>query len=138
MIALKIFFDTSAVVPLVVEEAHTFKAREVWSRCGEAWAWEWLLLEAEAALSRRKADARSWQNLRTLSGQFRLVSLSPAQFDALRAFNRPLALRAADAAHLFVCERLLGSVPELRLITFDREQAAASARLSLPLYRRGG
>lgn len=129
---MQLFFDTSAVVPLVLREAHTEAARAAWQKCDQAWAWEWMLVEAEAALTRRKANTAAWQSWRSLAGQFNLVSLDRSQLESLRAFNRTLGLRAADAAHLFVLDRLLRSLPEARLITFDHEQLTAAERLALP------
>jgi len=44
-----------------------------------------------------------------------------------------LGLRAADAAHLFLFDRLVIRLPELRLLTFDKEMAQAAHSLALPL-----
>jgi predicted nucleic acid-binding protein len=131
---MQLFFDTSAVVALVLKEAHSNAARETWSECDQAWAWDWMTVEAEAALTRRKANATAWQSWRVLSGQFNLVSLDPSSLEALCAFNRSLGLRAADAGHLFVHDRLLRTLPEAQLFTFDREQITSAQRLGLPIF----
>ncbi|MBU0679369.1 MAG: type II toxin-antitoxin system VapC family toxin [Verrucomicrobia bacterium] len=128
---MRAFFDTSAVVPLLLEEPLTADARGAWDECSEAWAWSWLRVEAEAALSRRKADAVAWRAWRSLSEGIQFVSLNADQLPTLCAFNRGIGLRAADAGHLFVCDRLMKHVPDLKLLTFDREMLEAATRLGL-------
>ncbi|MDA1045225.1 MAG: hypothetical protein O3C57_08390 [Verrucomicrobia bacterium] len=129
-----VFFDTSAVVPLVVHEAHSQAACDAWHQASEAWAWDWLRLEGESALARRKASPLSWNVWRTTLSEFRLIGLTASQHPALCAFNRGLALRAADAAHLFVFDQILQHVPDALLLTFDDEMLVAAKRISLPLH----
>lgn len=93
-------------------------------------------VELEAALTRRKADAKAWSAWRSISGSFNCITLNPNQFDALRAFNRSASLRAADAGHLFVFERTLEALPDLLLLTFDDEMAKAANRMGMPINSR--
>ncbi len=132
---MRCFFDTSAVVPLLIDESHTSRAGEIWSRCEEAWAWDWMVVEAEATLSRRRADAKAWQSWKALSSQFRLTSLASDRMEALCAFNRALALRAADAGHLFICDRLCGVLPDLEFVSFDGDLIAAAEQIGLSVSR---
>ena len=39
---MEVFFDTSAVVPLVLREKHTQAARTHWHASTSRWAWRWL------------------------------------------------------------------------------------------------
>lgn len=131
---MKLFFDTSAVVPLLIEEPHTQSALSAWAECTEAWAWNWMRVEAEAALARRRADSASWNNWRRIHDSFEFIDFGGEHLDALCAFNRSLALRAADAAHLYLFDRILHAVPDLQLITFDRDMRKSAGDLRLPLY----
>jgi predicted nucleic acid-binding protein len=131
---VRIYFDTSAVIPLVLEEPRTAEAQSVWAGCTEVWAWDWLRVEAEAALARRNADSASWAAWRSIVACFHFVGISGAEHATLCAFNRGLALRAADAGHLFVFDRVLEQVADVRLCSFDSEMCDAARRISLPLY----
>ena len=131
---MRIFFDTSAVVPLLLAEARSDAALEYWVACDEAWAWGWLPVEAEAALTRQKADVAAWTAWRQISDAFTLCELTSARVPELRAFNRSLGLRAADAAHLFVFDQLATRLSDLQLLTFDKEMAEAARSLALPLH----
>ena len=133
---MRIFFDTSAVVPLLLNEERSVTAHEYWTTCQEAWAWDWLTIETEAALIRQKADNTAWAAWRQISNAFTLCELSATRFAELRAFNRNLGLRAADAAHPFLFDQLVTRLPDLCLLTFDREMAQAAHNLALPLHPR--
>jgi hypothetical protein len=62
------------------------------------------------------------------------LDLEPALWPQLRAFNRPLKLRAADAGHLFVFDRALTALPGIELVTFDQELVQAAATLGVPCH----
>lgn len=128
---MQTFWDTSAIIPLLLKEPHTIEAQAVWTKSTRAWAWRWLILETEAALSRRKARAEAWSQWAHLSASLTLIDLNSARWDALRAFNRGLGLRAVDAAHLFIFERASTAIPGLQLVTFDQEMSVAADRLGL-------
>lgn len=125
------FWDTSAVVALLLQEPDTQSAQAIWSTTTRPWAWRWMVIETEAALSRRKAPPAAWTQLANLLETIRLLDLDPERWDSLRAFNRALRLRAADAAHLFVCERANTVIPGLHLVSFDAEQVAAARGMGL-------
>jgi predicted nucleic acid-binding protein len=125
------FWDTSAVVPLLLREPHTVAAQAAWSRTTRPWAWRWLVIETEAALSRRAAPPAAWSHWAALHASLHLLDLESDRWDALRAFNRALHLRAADAAHLFVFERASTAVPGLQLVAFDAGLVEAARRIGL-------
>ena len=120
------FFDTSAVVPLVILEPHSNAAAQLWSDSTTRFAWKWLRVEAEAALVRRKASPSAWNQWRKIEDSIHWIEPERNWLQQLRSFNRGVGLRAADAGHLYVMERSLHSVPELELITFDREMRDAA------------
>ncbi len=135
---MELFFDTSAIVPLLLVEPKSGAAGDAWAKAGRVWAWRWLEVETEAALGRRRAPPGAWAQWRALAAAMQWLDLDPAAWPQLRAFNRPLRLRAADAGHLFVFERVLGAVPEMEMVSFDREMASAARALGLPVAAECG
>lgn len=131
---MKLFFDTSAWVPLILREAASAVMWEVKSSASEIWAWSWMRVETEVALARRKAKAPAWKNWHELSSEVSWVDLHTDQLDTLCAFNRAIGLRAADAGHLFVFDLLFSEIPDLVLLTLDGEMAGAAEKLGLPLH----
>jgi len=131
---VRVFFDTSAWVPLLLREAATENMRTAKKQVSEIWAWEWMRVETEAALTRRKATPQSWIVWKELQTEVSWVDLDSDQTDSLCSFNRALGLRAADVGHLFVFDRLFAELPDLVLLTLDGEMAAAARRIGLPLH----
>jgi predicted nucleic acid-binding protein len=131
---MEAFFDSSALVPLLIEERHTAKALRAWDAVDNAWAWEWAKVEVEAGLSRRRAAPQSWVQWRSLERQIRWVQAGVGMVDELRLFNRGLGLRAADAGHLLVFERAASAVGPFALVTFDEEMTAAALRLQMSIW----
>lgn len=130
---MRVYFDTSAVMPLVLAEKYSDAVRGAWPDFTERWAWSWLVVEAEAALVRQRADADAWAEWSRVVRSLNLVELNPRDHGALRAFNRGLGLRAADAGHLFLLDRLSREFDGLQLLTFDREMRQAARNLSMPI-----
>jgi predicted nucleic acid-binding protein len=127
---MEVFFDTSVIVPLLIKEPGSARAVEIWKAADVSWAWEWLSVETEVALARRHAPPAAWEQWRTLSRRIRFLRLLE-ELSAVSEFNRLLALRAADAGHLFVCDRLVRQRSGIHLATFDTEMQAAAQRLGL-------
>lgn len=128
---MDLFFDTSAVVPLILYEPHSQKALETWDKATRVWAWRWLQVEAEAALGRRRADAQAWHQWRLVSSALTWLDLEAPMWPRLCAFNRPLRLRATDAGHLFTYSGATSVVPDLKLVCFDNELKEAAKTLGL-------
>lgn len=132
---MDVFWDTSGLVATLLQEPGTAEATRAWSQTTRAWAWRWLKIETESALGRRHAPQAAWVQWRQMSAGFRWLDFDPGEYPALCSFNRALRLRAADAGHLFVCDRAAGVIPNLALFTQDSEMAAAAAQVGLPLLR---
>lgn len=128
------FWDTSALVPLLLPEAASSKACEVWAQCDQIWAWNWALVEVDAALLRRQADEAAWSTWREMEFRLTWLRLDADDMAILRSMNRGLGLRAADAGHVFAFERLSAQMPEIEMVTFDSEMAEAVRRLRLHLH----
>lgn len=129
---MEIFYDTSVLVPLLLLEDGSERAKELWRRTETAWAWDWAKVECEAALGRRHAGPGAWAKWRELVPCLRFLQLREG-FPALCEFNRFLAMRATDAGHLFVADRLARSRPACHVATFDREMRTAVPKLGLRL-----
>jgi uncharacterized protein with PIN domain len=97
---MHLFLDTSAVIPLLLQEPHTSGALNAIAQADRLFAWRWMQVEAEAALTRRRASPAAWSEWRQLASTLHWLELSEAALPALCAFNRPLRLRAADAERL--------------------------------------
>ena len=120
------FFDTSAIVPLILREPHSQAARTAWETAEECFAWKWLKVETEAALVRRKASAPAWQLWRTIEASISWGEPEGDWIEPLKTFNRGVGLRAADAGHLFVMEHCAAGLENLVLVTFDSEMTKAA------------
>jgi hypothetical protein len=131
---MHLFWDTSAVIPLVFQEAHSAQAARAHAAARWAFGWSWMRVEAEAALLRRRAGAQHWQELQKLASSFIWLELPPNEESAVRQFNRPLGLRASDAAHLYVFSKASGVDPAMQLVTFDQEMQSAALTCSLPVW----
>jgi predicted nucleic acid-binding protein len=122
------FFDTSAIVPLILREPHSEEARKVWGGTVRRVAWQWLQVEVEAALIRRAAPPGAWVRWRVIESAIDWVEAPSDWLEPLRSFNRGVGLRSADAGHIYLMEQCLQGVPELRLVTFDKEMRHAAAK----------
>lgn len=131
---MHLFFDTSAVVPLLLQEPGSKAAGEAYVAGETFYAWNWMRVETEAALVRRRADAATWRNWRSLQRCFMWLGLPESATGEVSAFNRELGLRAADAGHLFVFEKATAAIQDLRLVTLDKEMAAAAIALELDCF----
>jgi len=131
---VELFFDTSAIVPILIEEPHSEKAIQAWTKAKNVWAWRWLQVETEAALSRRKAPAVAWQKWHQVSAVFGWLDIDDRQYSQLRVFNRTLRLRAADAGHLYTFHLAVPILPELKLVCFDQEIIRAAEVLGLDCF----
>jgi len=129
-----VFWDAGALVPLMIKEERSSEAQLAWRSASGHHAWEWALVEVDAALIRRQAGPDIWQEWQQIQKRLCLYSVPGGDLRALRTMNRGIGLRAADAGHLFLFHTLWQSIPELKLITFDQEMALAAKRLGLRIH----
>ena len=128
------FWDTSAVVPLILREVHTPPAVTIYQQGVTFFAWDWMQLETEAALSRRQAQRQEWETWGKIRALFQWVHLPPNEWAEIQKCNRSWRLRAADAAHLYAFRRVFSIRPDLRLVTFDEEQRALASKKGFRLF----
>ncbi len=132
-----IFWDTSALVPLLVEEANTRLSKEVARRDGDVLVWWGTAVEILSAVAHRERegglstddadDARD--GLAALIGTWSEVLASdPVRNNASRLLRRH-TLRAADALQLGAALAWADGSPEGRsFFTFDDRLAGAARR----------
>ncbi|MEI4273392.1 type II toxin-antitoxin system VapC family toxin [Klenkia sp. LSe6-5] len=104
---MNIYLDTSALVPLIVEEPGTAACRELWERADLAVSSAVTWVEATAALARAARHGRLTAEqlataLQSLDAVWARVAVVPAdeqRLDAAAQAARRHALRGYDAVH---------------------------------------
>lgn len=133
-----IYFDTSALVPLLADEPASEACRELWDDSDSVITVRLAYVEAAAALAqarrlRRISDASHQDGLRLLDrlwGEFQIIDVD--EFLARRAAEvaRDCALRGYDAVHCAAAEQV--AEDDLLVASGDRKllDACLSLRLS--------
>lgn len=139
-----IYVDTSVVVPLIVPESTTPRARR-WrdaltaTRIGALAVSSWTLVEFASAIAMKarsgqlsRADARAARGLfnDVVLPAMMLVEVEPTDFRLAATIlnERPLGLRAGDALHLAIAVRCAAS----QVVTLDTGMKAAAPVLGIP------
>ena len=121
-----VFWDTSAFVSLVFIEPQSERASRAMAEGKTHHAWDWMAVEANAALMRRGATPAHHALLKVHLSRMHWHTLPPEALDQIIHKNRDWKLRAADAGHLF-CLQLLHLVDRrFQLVSFDEEMCRAA------------
>ncbi|HVE65421.1 MAG TPA: PIN domain-containing protein [Thermoanaerobaculia bacterium] len=135
------FWDSSAVLPLLVGEAASGAVATVYQRDAGQVVWCLTEIEAASALSRRERDggeredvATAWSKLRLLAERWEEVtSIQNVRARALRLLSTH-RLRAADAlqlaAALVFCDERTESLP---FVCLDERLADAARKERFPV-----
>ncbi len=129
---LNAYFDTSAIVKLIVAEEGSELADELWSTSALRISSQLVYPEARAALAAAERQGRiDRRGLRRAVGDLeqaitamRLLGVDQALARQAGSLAEQHALRGYDAVHL--ASALLIDDPELLIVTWDRELAAAA------------
>ncbi|MGH9113825.1 MAG: type II toxin-antitoxin system VapC family toxin [Acidimicrobiales bacterium] len=132
-----VYFDTSALIPLLVEEAGSLVAGRLWDQADRVVSSRLAYAEARAALAQaRRADRidaaelrRAVADLDVLVGDLNLVELGETVVYRAGELAELLALRGYDAVHLSSAESLAD--PDLVLAAGDRELLRAAGQLQI-------
>jgi uncharacterized protein len=134
-----IFWDATAIVPLLVDEPATARARELLSGDHEMVVWWGAATECESALMRAhrggripQSDAKSARDL--LDGlQLAWYEMQPTGLLRAQAGRllRIHPLRAADALQLAAALEWAGSPPSGAMVTFDERLREAAVKEGL-------
>ena len=123
------FWDSSAIVPLLVEESGTRTARDLFAADAEMVVWWATLVECMSSIARCEHDGTSPSATRVLAARWTEVSPSDAVRADARRLLRLHELRAADALQLAAARALCDGAPDgFPLVTNDRRLAAAATR----------
>lgn len=130
------FWDTSAVVPLVLDQEASAAVRRVLASDGEMAVWWGTVVECASVTARLRREDRltvvEESRVLDLLGELRkswyeVLPSSDLQAEAIRLL-RVHSLRAADALQLAAARVWAGSPVEGELVTFD-ERLVHAARL---------
>ena len=130
------FWDTSALVPLLMDQESTPEVRELLSEDPEMAAWWGTPIECASAIARLRREERltvdQEQDLLELVRILRESWLEVLPSEEVLALTfrllRVHSLRAADAMQLAAATVWRGSTPRAELVTYD-ERLALAARL---------
>ena len=131
------YFDTSALIPLLIEEPLSNLAERVWQRASWVASARLSYVEARAGLARACRTERispaelreAVEGLETLHGQMHQVEITAALVEKAGRLAEELALRAYDAIQLTAAASL--DIDDLVVLTGDRRLAAAAQTLGL-------
>jgi uncharacterized protein with PIN domain len=132
-----LFWDTSAVLAMVVVEPHSAAALQAAGQATQSYAWRWLEVEAAAGLARRRATDEQWRGLDSVLAALSHVDIPPVRLADIARENRAWRLRAADAGHFFCFRQLSTVFPGIQMVCFDTEICAAVRAAGLSLWAPG-
>jgi len=130
------FWDSSALVPLILDQPQTVAARRLIEQDPELVVWWGSAIECASAIARlRREDhlsARAEQDARALLDALRASWFEIEPGDAIREqalrLLRLHPLRAADALQLAAAVEWAGSPPAGEFVTFDDRLGEAARR----------
>ena len=138
------YWDSSAIVPLLVEEAASVGAREAYARDPGVLTWWGTRLECTSALARREregvvdAPPVAAQRLAALAEQWQEVAPTEAVRTAASRLLRTHPLRTADALQLAAAIVAAdGSPRTLPFVTLDDRLALAADKEGFPVVAPG-
>ena len=137
------YFDTSAIVPLLIDEAGSYAAGTIWDRADRVVSTRLARMEARAALAQAARIGRmSAQQLstskRALEGvvvQLDLVDIDEVLVGRAADLAEQQLLRAYDAMHLAAAHRLLDE--DLVMVAGDAALLTAAAAIGMTIAAIG-
>ena len=131
------YFDTSALIPLLIDEPLSKLAERVWQRASWVASARVSYVEARSGLARACRMERisppelreAVQGLKTLHRQMHQVEITADLVEEAGHLAQELALRAYDAIHLAAAASL--DIGDLVVVTGDRQLAASAQTLGL-------
>ena len=138
------YFDTSAMIPLLIEEPLSKLAERVWQRASWVASARVSYVEARSGLARACRMDRispielraAVEGLETLHRQMHQVEITADLVEEAGQLAEELALRAYDAIQLAAATSL--DIDDLVLVTGDRQLASAAQTLGLAYISEPG
>ena len=137
------YFDTSAIVPILIEEVGSEAAGTIWDRADRLVSIRLARVEARAALAQagrlgrisvQQFDASN-RELDRLVAQLDLVDIDDRLVERAADLAEQQALRAYDAVHLAAAHRLLDQ--DLVLVAGDRALLDAAHAIGIAVAAIG-
>jgi predicted nucleic acid-binding protein len=137
------YFDTSAIIPLIIDEPASVVCERVWNEAARVVGVRLLYAEARAALARAERMGRvddrqldgAITELDALLDAVDYVEVTDHLVRVAGQLAQDHALRGYDAVHLAAARSVADE--DLVLITGDRELAAAALDLGLGVAETG-
>lgn len=127
---MKTYFDTSALIKLVIAEAETNALRHYLGEIDGDTLFTAALTRAELIRAVRRVDAHALTTARRVLAGLATVNLAPAILDEAAYLNPPL-LRTLDAIHLAAALR---AGADLRaVVTYDARMSEAATLVGMPV-----
>lgn len=132
-----VYFDTSAIVPLLIEEPGSEAAANAWNEASRIAGTRLLFAEARAALAQARRTGRATaaqmraaiDELDDRYAQLELVEIDDVLVRQAGELADSHGLRGYDAVHLAAARRILDA--DLVLVAGDRALLAAAQSLGL-------
>lgn len=128
------FWDTSALVSLLLQESASKTAHKAMGEGGLFLAWEWIQMEAYSALTRRGASPAEFKELASVLGLFQFLSLDVRDYPEIQAVLKKHKLRTADGGHLFCLKKAKRFRPDVRFVCFDEELLEAAGAEKIKVF----
>ena len=133
------YFDTSAVIPLIIEEPTSPQCRRLWNDANRILSVRLLYPEARAAIARANRLGRittaqlvaAVNELDDIVQQVDHIELTTALARTAGELAQAHGLRGYDAVHLAAAQT--AADPELVLVTGDNELATAATAIHLAI-----
>jgi len=131
------YFDTSAIIPLLIDESLSNLAYRLWRRASWIATARISYVEARSGLARACRMGRispgelreAVEGLEVLDRQFHHVEITPALVTSAGDLAEEMTLRAYDAVQLAAAVAM--DIDDLVVVTGDRQLAAAARSLGL-------
>lgn len=136
------YWDTSAIVPLLVAEPRTTSLQEELQRDPEIVTWWGTVVECLSAISRREREGgldhaavtAAYRRLTELASAWHEIDPNTTLRDTAKRFLRVHPLRAADALQLSAAISAADGQPStLPVVTVDDRLALAAEREGFPV-----
>ena len=127
---MRTYFDTSALIKLVVAEPETSSLRLYLREIGGDTLFTAALTRTELIRAVRRVDVHALAVARRVLAGLATVNLTPAILDEAATLDPPL-LRSLDAIHLAAAQR---AGADLRaVVTYDARMSEAATLLGMPI-----
>ncbi|MCB1292149.1 type II toxin-antitoxin system VapC family toxin [Mycolicibacterium sp.] len=127
---MRTYFDTSALIKLVVAEPETSSLRLYLREIGGDTLFTAALTRTELIRAVRRVDVHALAAARRVLAGLATVNLTPAILDEAATLDPPL-LRSLDAIHLAAAQR---AGADLRaVVTYDARMSEAATLLGIPI-----